>query len=107
MEQLLDQKYLQGIQNLQCSRRCACFEVLLGGMCAQIRDKLPALVEAVQQAGQVVTWVCDPMHGNTESCGSYKTRRFENVRGEVLPMKQPPLNACSCPLLFALPFLLR
>jgi 3-deoxy-D-arabino-heptulosonate 7-phosphate (DAHP) synthase class II len=49
----------------------------------QIRDKLPPLVEAIKQAGQVVTWVCDPMHGNTESCGRYKTRRFENVRGEV------------------------
>lgn len=49
----------------------------------KIQDKLPPLVEAVQQAGQVVTWICDPMHGNTESCGRYKTRRFENVRGEV------------------------
>ncbi len=48
-----------------------------------MRDKMPALVEAVQQAGQVVTWVCDPMHGNTESCGRYKTRRFDNVRAEV------------------------
>lgn len=35
---------------------------------SKLRDHLPPLVEAVQQAGQVVTWVCDPMHGNTETC---------------------------------------
>eukprot|EP00882_Tetradesmus_deserticola_P031456 GHRQ01035569.1.p1 GENE.GHRQ01035569.1~~GHRQ01035569.1.p1 ORF type:complete len:248 (-),score=55.68 GHRQ01035569.1:568-1311(-) len=33
--------------------------------------------------GQVVTWVCDPMHGNTESCNGFKTRRYGNVRAEV------------------------
>jgi 3-deoxy-7-phosphoheptulonate synthase len=32
---------------------------------AKLRKSMPGLVEAVQQAGQVVTWVCDPMHGNT------------------------------------------
>lgn len=32
---------------------------------------------------QIVTWVCDPMHGNTESCNGFKTRRYENVRAEV------------------------
>ena len=30
-------------------------------------------------------WVCDPMHGNTEntSATAYKTRRFDNIRGEL------------------------
>ncbi len=41
----------------------------------KLRAKLPALVQAVERAGQTVTWICDPMHGNTESCGTYKTRR--------------------------------
>lgn len=41
----------------------------------KLREKLPHLVEAVERAGQTVTWICDPMHGNTESCGTYKTRR--------------------------------
>ena len=28
--------------------------------------------------------MCDPMHGNTESTSNgYKTRRFDNIRGEV------------------------
>lgn len=50
---------------------------------AKLKEKLPALVSAVQNAGQVVTWICDPMHGNTENCGGYKTRRFDNIQKEV------------------------
>ena len=49
----------------------------------KLRAKLPALVEAVTSAGQVVAWVCDPMHGNTEDCNGYKTRRYDNIRAEV------------------------
>ena len=49
----------------------------------QLRDNMPRLVEAVQRAGQIVTWVCDPMHGNTESVAGYKTRRYERIRQEV------------------------
>lgn len=49
----------------------------------KLREKLPALIEAVQQAGQVVAWVCDPMHGNTEEVNGYKTRRYDNIRAEV------------------------
>ncbi|KAF1719028.1 class II 3-deoxy-7-phosphoheptulonate synthase [Pseudoxanthomonas wuyuanensis] len=51
---------------------------------AQVADKLPPLLEAVRRDGRRVLWVCDPMHGNTESTSNgYKTRRFDNVRGEV------------------------
>jgi len=32
---------------------------------------------------QVVTWVCDPVHGNTESVNGFKTRRYDNIRAEV------------------------
>ena len=49
----------------------------------KLRAVFPSLIQAVKEAGQVVTWVCDPMHGNTESCNGYKTRRFENVRAEI------------------------
>ena len=50
----------------------------------QIAEKLPALLEAVRRDGRRVLWVCDPMHGNTESTSNgYKTRRFDNIRGEV------------------------
>lgn len=50
---------------------------------AKLRAKLPALIEAVARSGQVVTWVCDPMHGNTESLAGYKTRRYDNIRAEI------------------------
>jgi 3-deoxy-7-phosphoheptulonate synthase len=32
---------------------------------------------------QVVAWVCDPVHGNTESVNGFKTRRYDNIRAEV------------------------
>lgn len=49
----------------------------------KLREKLPVLVNAVTAAGQTVAWVCDPMHGNTESCSGFKTRRYDNIRAEV------------------------
>jgi len=49
-----------------------------------IESSLPRLIEAVRQTGQSVLWVCDPMHGNTEtSTGGLKTRRFENILKEI------------------------
>lgn len=48
-----------------------------------LRQHFPKLIQAVEEAGQVVAWVCDPMHGNTESCAGYKTRRYDNIRAEV------------------------
>eukprot|EP00168_Porphyra_purpurea_P003269 TRINITY_DN138_c1_g1_i3.p1 TRINITY_DN138_c1_g1~~TRINITY_DN138_c1_g1_i3.p1 ORF type:complete len:520 (+),score=206.34 TRINITY_DN138_c1_g1_i3:307-1866(+) len=50
----------------------------------KIAEGLPPLIRAVESAGAVVTWVCDPMHGNTESSPSgYKTRNFDKVFEEV------------------------
>ena len=50
----------------------------------QVADKLPPLVEAVMRTGRAVLWVCDPMHGNTETTpGGIKTRRFDNIVGEL------------------------
>jgi len=50
----------------------------------KIRDVLPPLVEKVTASGRVVTWVCDPMHGNTITSGSgIKTRRLADVLDEV------------------------
>jgi 3-deoxy-7-phosphoheptulonate synthase len=45
---------------------------------------LPPILEAVRDEGRHVLWMCDPMHGNTESMASgYKTRRFDNILGEL------------------------
>ena len=49
-----------------------------------IAEKLPPLVETVKKSGRKVLWVCDPMHGNTESTSNgLKTRRFENILSEL------------------------
>ena len=51
---------------------------------AQIESRLPPLIEAVRATGVPVLWVCDPMHGNTESTPSgVKTRRFDNIVTEL------------------------
>jgi 3-deoxy-7-phosphoheptulonate synthase len=48
-----------------------------------IERDLPPLVQAVRSTGQTVLWVCDPMHGNTETTAAgVKTRRFENILQE-------------------------
>ncbi|CUH48456.1 class II 3-deoxy-7-phosphoheptulonate synthase [Ruegeria atlantica] len=47
-------------------------------------EHLPRLVKAVKEEGAMVTWVCDPMHGNTiKSATGYKTRPFDSVLREV------------------------
>ena len=49
-----------------------------------IAAKLPALIDGVRAAGAEVLWICDPMHGNTESTSSgLKTRRFDNILAEL------------------------
>ena len=49
-----------------------------------VKDGLPKLIETVQKAGAKVLWMCDPMHGNTESASNgRKTRRFENILREL------------------------
>src|SRR6202522_3101441 len=49
-----------------------------------IEQRLPAMIRAVRSTGSQVLWVCDPMHGNTETtAGGVKTRRFDNILGEV------------------------
>ena len=50
----------------------------------RVRNALPPLLEAVKAHGVPVTWVCDPMHGNTiVSDSGYKTRQFTTVLDEV------------------------
>jgi 3-deoxy-7-phosphoheptulonate synthase len=50
----------------------------------EIEQNLPRLLRAVKQTGHSVLWVCDPMHGNTETtAGGVKTRRLENIQKEL------------------------
>ncbi len=59
--------------------------VLIHRMGAKDIDKrLPPLIQAVRATGSPVLWICDPMHGNTETATSgLKTRRFENILSEL------------------------
>ncbi len=51
---------------------------------ARIRKVLPELIATVSEAGARVVWICDPMHGNTETATSgLKTRRLENIFAEL------------------------
>jgi 3-deoxy-7-phosphoheptulonate synthase len=50
----------------------------------KIEEQLPSLIEAVRTLDMPVLWMCDPMHGNTESTNEgYKTRRVDNIIGEL------------------------
>jgi len=51
---------------------------------SRIDTELPQHLNAVKGEGKRVLWCCDPMHGNGETLGNgVKTRRFENIRGEL------------------------
>lgn len=49
---------------------------------ARIASRLPELLKSVEAAGLKVTWMCDPMHGNTRAHGGFKTRDFGDVLEE-------------------------
>ncbi|NHA14403.1 class II 3-deoxy-7-phosphoheptulonate synthase [Thioalkalivibrio sp. XN279] len=50
----------------------------------KIAEHLPAMIDAVRAKGATVLWVCDPMHGNTETTSSgIKTRSFDRILSEV------------------------
>ncbi len=49
-----------------------------------VEEHLPRVIRAVRATGSRVLWVCDPMHGNTESTAEgIKTRRFDNILSEL------------------------
>jgi len=49
-----------------------------------IEEGLPELIRAARATGCPVLWVCDPMHGNTESTANgVKTRRFDKIVAEL------------------------
>jgi 3-deoxy-7-phosphoheptulonate synthase len=49
----------------------------------KVKEKLPPLIDAIMATRQVL-WVCDPMHGNTETTPQgIKTRRFDKIIDEL------------------------
>ncbi len=59
--------------------------VLISRMGAErVRDALPPLARAMKADGRRALWICDPMHGNTETTeGGVKTRSFDAILAEV------------------------
>ena len=50
-----------------------------------IREKLPAIIKAVQAAEKHVVWVSDPVHGNGfQAENGFKTRSFDAIRDELV-----------------------
>jgi len=50
----------------------------------KIEACLPPLIEAVQRRGKIVTWCCDPMHGNAIlTDDGVKTRSFDDILSEL------------------------
>ncbi len=50
----------------------------------RVEAVLPPLIRAVRSSGRPVTWICDPMHGNTfVTPNGVKTRRFGDILAEI------------------------
>lgn len=55
---------------------------------AHIRTALPPIVSAVRSAGHPVTWVSDPMHGNTTTSAlGFKTRHLPDMIAEAVAFR--------------------
>lgn len=95
--------YLSGIENVvgikcgptmngeELARLCARLDpadrpgklVLIGRFGAdRIAEKLPPLLQSVKDRS--VTWIIDPMHGNTEKVDGRKLRRFDAILREIV-----------------------
>jgi 3-deoxy-7-phosphoheptulonate synthase len=81
----MDPAWLQGLCEALNPRREPGRLVLIHRLgAAQVAARLPGMIEAVRATGTPVLWVCDPMHGNTETTSTgVKTRRFENIVAEL------------------------
>jgi 3-deoxy-7-phosphoheptulonate synthase len=50
----------------------------------RVADALPKLIEDVRAAGGQILYICDPMHGNTQTTATgVKTRRFSDIQSEI------------------------
>ncbi|KAK1220589.1 hypothetical protein PQX77_016641 [Marasmius sp. AFHP31] len=50
----------------------------------KVEAHLPGHIKAIQESGHPVAWICDPMHGNTQTSPSgLKTRHFKSIITEL------------------------
>lgn len=58
--------------------------VLIGRFgAARVAEHLPELMRATHREGRNLVWTIDPMHGNTRSVGSRKTRLVGDILAEI------------------------
>ncbi|WP_169337059.1 3-deoxy-7-phosphoheptulonate synthase [Algicola sagamiensis] len=56
---------------------------------SQVQEKLPSIVQAVQDIGAKVIWICDPMHANTvKNLHGVKTRCISDMKEEIVQTAQ-------------------
>lgn len=68
------------VEILNPSNKAGRITVIVRMGAENMRVKLPHLIRAVRGAGQILTWVCDPMHGNTiQAPSGHKTRPFDAI----------------------------
>lgn len=49
-----------------------------------VEEHLSRFIQTIKQAKLPVTWMCDPMHGNSEmTANGIKTRQFDNILAEL------------------------
>ena len=56
---------------------------LITRMGEKINDKLPELIDIIEQNNRKVIWVCDPMHANGITEYGKKTRNLQDVSAEI------------------------
>ena len=83
-KQMQPQELVEIITTLEPDNRPGRITLISRVGAANIRETLPPLIAAVRKAGRVVTWVCDPMHGNTTLTDTgLKTRDYDLILEEL------------------------
>ncbi|MCH2379110.1 MAG: 3-deoxy-7-phosphoheptulonate synthase class II [Pedosphaera sp.] len=83
-KQMQPQELVEIITTLEPANRPGRITLISRVGAANIRETLPPLIAAVRKAGRVVTWVCDPMHGNTTLTDTgLKTRNYDLILEEL------------------------
>lgn len=56
---------------------------LITRMGNKLKEKLPILIDKITKHKKNVIWICDPMHGNTKTVFSIKTRFVSDIYSEL------------------------
>ena len=83
-KQMQPQELVEIITTLEPANRPGRITLISRIGMGDIGETLPPLIAAVRDAGRVVTWVCDPMHGNTTITNAgLKTRDYDLILQEL------------------------